>query len=80
MHIGDIVRKAHYGSMAPKDEFHAHTMKTWGLGTIVNILPIGTQAPDGTEVPFVQYEVMWSGPYSKRSPIRIQLAQEIEVV
>jgi len=80
MHVGDIVRKAHYGSLAPKDEFHAHTMKTWGLGTIVNILPIGTQAPDGSEIPFVQYEVMWSGPYSKRSPIRIQLAQEIEVV
>ena len=80
MHIGDIVRKAHYGSLAPKDEFHAHTMKTWGLGTIVNILPIGTQAPDGSEIPFVQYEVMWSGPVSKRSPIRIQLAQEIEVV
>ena len=80
MHVGDIVRKAHYGSMAPKDEFHAHTMKTWGLGTIVNILPIGTQDPDGSEIPFVQYEVMWSGPYSKRSPIRVQLAQEIEVV
>ena len=80
MHVGDIVRKAHYGSLAPKDEFHTHAMKTWGLGTIVNILPIGTQAPDGSEIPFVQYEVMWSGPYSKRSPIRIELAQEIEVV
>ena len=80
MQIGDIVRRAHYGSMAPKEEFHVHTMKVWGLGTIVNILPIGTQAPDGSEVPFVQYEVMWSGLYSNRSPIRIQLAQEIEVV
>ncbi len=82
MKIGNIVRLAHYGSLAPKEEFHVHTMKTWGLGTIIDILPEGTLAPDGSEVPFVQYEVMWSGPYSKRSrsPVRTQLAEEIEVI
>jgi len=76
MKIGDIVRKAHRGSLAPKEEFHEHTMKTWGIGIVTKLLPTGHLDWDGSEVPFERYEVLWSLPNWIRNhhPDELELA------
>jgi hypothetical protein len=72
--IGDIVRKAHWGSLAPKEEFHEHSMKKWGAGIVTKLLPAGHLDWDGSEVPFERYEVLWSLP----NWIRVHNPQELE--
>ena len=73
--VGDIVKLAHYGTLARKEEFEAHVMNKYGLGLITRILPGGHLDRYGSKVDFMQVEVLWS----KMNTVRIDDAEAVEV-
>ena len=77
MKTGDMVKMAHYGTLALKEEFEEHTMNKWGLGLITRVLPGGHPGQYGSKVvDWVQVEVLWS----KMDVVRIVDVEEVEVI
>ena len=76
MKVGDMVKLAHYGTLAPKEEFEEHVMNKYGLGMITRVLPGGHLGQYGSKVDWVQVEVLWS----KLDNVRISDAKEVEVI
>jgi hypothetical protein len=74
--VGDMVKMAHYGTLARKEEFEEHVMNKWGLGLITRVLPGGHFDQYGSKVDWVQAEVLWS----KIDIVRTYDAEEIEVI
>ena len=76
MQVGDIVKLAHYGTLAHKEEFEKHVMNKYGLGLITRILPGGHFDQYDSKVDWVQVEVLWS----KMNMVRIDDAEAVEVI
>ena len=76
MKAGDMVNMAHYGTLAHKEEFEEYVMNKWGVGLVTRVLPGGHLGEYGTQVGWVQVEVLWS----KMNTVRISDAEEVEAV
>ena len=76
MKTGDMVKMAHYGTLAHKEEFEAHVMNKYGLGLITRVLPGGHFDQYNSKVDWVQVEVLWS----KMSRITREDVEGVEVI
>jgi len=76
MKVGDMVKMAHYGTLARKEEFEIHVMNKYGMGLITRVLPGGHLDRYGSRVDFMQVEVLWS----KMNVMRTEDAEAVEVV
>jgi hypothetical protein len=76
MKVGDMVKLAHYGTLARKEEFEEHVMNKWGVGLITQVLPGGHLDQYDSPVDWVQVEVLWS----KTDTVRIVDAEEVEAI
>jgi len=76
MKSGDMVKMAHYGTLARKEEFETHVMNKYGMGLITRVLPGGHLDQYGSRVDFMQVEVLWS----KMNVMRTEDAEAVEVI
>jgi hypothetical protein len=76
--VGDLVKMAHYGTLARKEDFEEYVMNKWGLGLVTQVFPADEVRLDqyGSEVDWEQVEVLWS----KMNTVRIDDAEAIEVI
>jgi len=74
--VGDMVKMAHYGTLAPKEEFEEHVMNKWGLGLVTRVLPGGHLDQYGSVVHWTQVEVLWS----KTAIVKISDIEEVEAI
>jgi len=74
--VGDMVKLAHYGTLAHKEDFEKHTMNKYGLGLITRVLPGGHFDQYDSKVDWAQVEVLWS----RMGKVTREDAEGVEVI
>ena len=76
MQVGDLVKLAHYGTLAHKEEFEKYAVNKWGVGLITRVLPGGHLDQYDSPVDWVQVEVLWPS----RDILKIEDIEAVEVI
>lgn len=76
MKVGNLVKLAHHGTLAHKEEFEKYVVNKWGVGLITRVLPGGHLDQYDSPVDWIQAEVLWSS----RGILKIEDVEAIEVI